>query len=211
MDYLWVWQDRGPSKAKTTSPWKEDKFSLRNITLGVDWRGVRHLRSEVGGPEETSFCIATFIFIFYLLNEMFHEESFMCVDVFMMCILYTCMCRYVHSCHFSLFTVAVNSEVVVNTDLAKSNSSLGKFRCLPYLWSQHLHQINTWPCFTSICLKPPRGCLSLKVTWTYGPQPCDLCLHAAPSEGSAQPSHTYKTRQHCRLTLAGHFKWWNHQ
>lgn len=96
---------------------------------------MRHLRSEVGGAEETSFCIVTFICTFDLLNEMFHEESFMCVDVFMMCILYACMCRYVHSCHFPLFTVAVNSEVEVNTDLAKNNSSLGKFRCLPYLWS----------------------------------------------------------------------------
>lgn len=172
---------------------------------------MRCLRSEVGGAEEMSFCIATFVCIFDLLNEMFHEESFMCVDVFMMCILYTCMCRYVHSCHFPLLTVAVNSEVAVNTDLAKNNSSLGKFRCLPCLWSQHLHQINTWPCFTSTCFtNNPCGCLSLKVTWTYGPQPCDLCLHAAPSEGSAQPLHTYNTRQQCRLTLVGHFKRWNH-
>lgn len=93
-----------PVKAKTTSPWRGDKFSLRNITLGVDWREMRCLRSEVGGAEEMSFCIVTFICIFGLLKEMFHEESFMCVDVFMMCILYTCMCRYVHSCHFPLFT-----------------------------------------------------------------------------------------------------------
>lgn len=95
------------------------------------------------GAQETSFCIVTFLFIFYLLSEMFSEESSMSMDVFIMCILYICTCRYVHTCHFSLFTVAVNSEVAVNTDLARSNSSLGKFRCLPCVWSQHLHQINT--------------------------------------------------------------------
>lgn len=67
------------------------------------------------------------------------------------------MCRYVHSCHFSLFTVAVNSEVVVNTDLAKDQFLLGEVQVSPLslvttsssdqymtLFYKHLFEAPTW-------------------------------------------------------------------